>query len=641
MIARIVKTCAAIGVALMALSGCTPAMGTGPESIRNFDIHYTIDRDGTIHAVETIDYDFGGSEARHGIDRYLAVRFATNTPDQDRVYRYSNITVTSPTGASALFSTTLANDLHIRVGNKNAEVGGEQTYVIRYDIEGALNTVDVTDGSKAEELYWNATGHYWDHPILGTTVTVDGPAPVRFTKCYAGFGGSTESCTEATMVASTATFTADELTSRQGLTIAVAWPEGTFTNTTPILEPQLPANFTPITTGSNDGPDPFWSPVHWGSGLAALVGIPLAFQLLVVSRRRDRKFVGVTPGQIPANPATAEIEKAEKNETIVVQYQPPQGLPVGAAGTVLNKVRKPSDITVTLVDLAVRGHLRIEEVEGGNPYKAKDYRLVATPERAAAKKAASRPGGPDAAELLPHETLLLGRLFSGYRTSVTLTALTNTFASDMRAIIKSLDTWIQHKGYFIDKVNSMHPLVTTGMVIGVGGFIVAPMLGGVGALTAIGIVVGTLITAGFTKKAIRRSALGHATYVQLAGFKDYISTAEADRIRFDEDEDVFSRYMPWAMVFGEAERWSKVFAELVAQGKAQPTPDWYVGATGFHAGRMASTIAAVSSIGTAVSSFTNMATTSFSSTPGSSGGSGSGGGGSSGGGGGGGGGGSW
>lgn len=639
MMARIMKTFAGVAVVLMAISGCSAALGSGPEVIRNFDIHYTIDPDGTVHVVETIDYDFGGEPEKHGIDRYLASRFSTDTPGQDRVYRYNNIHVSSPSGASPLFSSTLANALQIRIGNKHVQVGGEHTYVIRYDIEGVLNRVGVTDGSTAEEFYWNATGNYWDPAILKATVTVEGPAPVSLVKCFEGLIGSQDTCAETAVAGSTATFTSSELSSREGLTIAVAWPDGTFASTSPILEPHLAANAPPITSGTNDGPNPFWAPWHWGTGLAGIVGIPLAFQLLVVARRRDRKFVGVTPGQIPESPATAEIAKAEKNETIVAQYQPPRGLPVGAAGTVLNKKRKASDISVTLVDLAVRGYLRIEEVEGGNPRKASDYRLVSTPERAAAKKAASRPGGPDAAELLPHEILLLGRLFSGYRTTVTLSALTNTFASDMRAIIKSLDTWIEHKGYFIDKVNGTHPLVSLGLLLGFGGFVVAMPLGGIGVLTAVGMLIGSLITLGFSSKAIRRSALGHATYVQLAGFKDYISTAEADRIRFDEDDDVFSRYMPWAMVFGEAERWSKVFAELVAQGKAQPTPDWYVGTTGFHAGRMASTVAAVSSIGTAVSSFTSMATTSFSSTPGSSGGSSSGG--FSGGGGGGGGGGSW
>lgn len=636
MLSRITKTVAAIGAVMLALAGCSGSFGSGPETITNFDIHYTIARSGTVHVVKTIDYDFASSTDKHGIELYLASRFATDVAGQDRVYRYSNISVSSPTGASALYSTTLGNALQIRVGNRNAHVRGKQTYVIKYDIDGALNSVSDPGGDHVD-FFWNATGSYWDPDIRTVTITVDGPAPVESVRCFAGFDGSQEQCDHAQSNNSTATFDNRNLSSRQGVTVGVSWPVGTFTDTAPILEPSLPAGAPLVQAGSNDGPDPFWNPLHWGSGLGALVGIPLLFQLLVVARRRDRKFVGLTPGSIPDNPSTAEIGQAPRDETIVVQYQPPKGLPVGAAGTVLNKKRKSSDITVTLIDLAVRGYLRIEEVEGGNRRKAKDYLLVATPERAAAKKAASRPGGPDAQELRPHEALLLGRLFGNYRTSVTLSSLTNTFAADMRAIVKSLDTWIEHAGYFIDKVNSMHPLVIWGFLLGMGGFFLSTLFDGIGSLIAMGLFGGSVITLSFSSKAIRRSALGHAVYVQLAGFKEYIATAEADRIRFDEDEDVFSRYMPWAMVFGEAERWARVFAELVAQGKVQTNPDWYVGTTGFHAGYMSSAVSSISSIGTAVGSFTSMATTSFTSTPGSSGGSGGG----SGGGGGGGGGGSW
>ena len=638
MISRLIGSVAVTGAVLLALAGC--ALGSGPERISTFDIDYTVNANGNVHVVETIDYNFGTSTRRHGIDRFLASRFFAQ-PGTDRVYKYNNLKVSSPTGASALYSTTLGNALQIRVGNANATVGGQQRYVISYDIAGALNRTQLPNDSAADEFYWNATGNYWDPEILSTTITVSGPADVINSVCFAGYEGSKEGCDQSTKSGHSATFSTGTLTSRQGVTIAVSWPAGTFATTDPILEPSLPVNYTAVETGTNDGPDPFWSPANWAGGLALLFGVPLVFRLLVLARRRDNKFLEVTPGSIPDNPESAPVGPAPKDETIVVQYQPPKGLPVGAAGTVLDKKRKNSDITATLVDLAVRGHLRIEEVDGGNKRKAKDYLLVATPERAAEKQARSRPGGPDAAPLLPHESLLLSKLFAGGRKSVKLSSLTNKFAADMRAITKALDTWIEHQRYFRDKINAMPPLVAWGLVLGFGGFIVTNFIDGGWIFIPMGLAIGSLLTLGMASKAARRSALGHAVWVQLAGFKEYIATAEADRIRFDEGEDVFSRYMPWAMVFGEAERWAKVFAELVAQGKAEPNPDWYVGSAGFHAGYLSGTVASLSSIGSALESFSSLATSSFTSTPGSSGSSSGGGGGSSGGGGGGGGGGSW
>ena len=164
MISRFMKSAVFVGVVLLTLSACSGGSGSGTETIRHFDIRYTIAETGTVHVVETINYDFAGATEKHGIDRFLASRFSTSTAGangtegQDRVYRFSNITVSSPTGASALFSTSLANALQIRVGNKNALVSGKQTYVVSYDIDGALNRVTQPDGSALDEFYWNATG---------------------------------------------------------------------------------------------------------------------------------------------------------------------------------------------------------------------------------------------------------------------------------------------------------------------------------------------------------------------------------------------------------------------------------------------------------------------------------------------------
>ena len=131
-----------------------------------------------------------------------------------------------------------------------------------------------------------------------------------------------------------------------------------------------------------------------------------------------------------------------------------------------------------------------------------------------------------------------------------------------------------------------------------------------------------------------RTAKGSAMLAQARGFREYIRTAEAEQLRFEEGADIFSRYLPFAVVFGEAERWVKVFGPL-ARGRRRVRQLDQPGTPARTAGirrtsptrwtasprRRPSTIAA--------------------STPSSSGGSGFSGGGSSGGGGGGGGGGSW
>ncbi len=47
-----------------------------------------------------------------------------------------------------------------------------------------------------------------------------------------------------------------------------------------------------------------------------------------------------------------------------------------------------------------------------------------------------------------------------------------------------------------------------------------------------------------------RTAKGSAALSQVLGFRRYIETAEADRMQFAEQENVWATYLPYAIVFG-------------------------------------------------------------------------------------------
>ena len=56
------------------------------------------------------------------------------------------------------------------------------------------------------------------------------------------------------------------------------------------------------------------------------------------------------------------------------------------------------------------------------------------------------------------------------------------------------------------------------------------------------------------------------------GFKQYLETAEADQIRFEEASAVFSRYLPYAIVFGVADRWARTFQKVAEAATAAGQP---------------------------------------------------------------------
>jgi hypothetical protein len=148
------------------------------------------------------------------------------------------------------------------------------------------------------------------------------------------------------------------------------------------------------------------------------------------------------------------------------------------------------------------------------------------------------------------------------------------------------------------------------------------------ALIPIPVVLAGLALAWAARWMPRRSPKGTGLVRRVLGFRTYIETAEAQEARFQERENIFSKYLPYAVVFGCTEKWARAFAGL--DGQMPSTASWYVGTTPFNVGTFTSSIDHFSSV--AAGTITSAAAT---------GSSGFGGGGFSGGGGGGGGGGSW
>ncbi len=112
-----------------------------------------------------------------------------------------------------------------------------------------------------------------------------------------------------------------------------------------------------------------------------------------------------------------------------------------------------------------------------------------------------------------------------------------------------------------------------------------------------------------------RTAKGSAAYAQVLGFRRYIATAEVNQLRYEESIDVFSRYLPYAMVFGETERWAKALAALGAAaagtGAAGVPLGWYSGPNGWDLG----------SLGDSLGSFAESSGSTFAASAASSGGS--------------------
>ncbi|MEE6287280.1 DUF2207 domain-containing protein [Georgenia sp. MJ173] len=629
---RIITALAVTALLVLVPSGANAASN---DVIRDLDIEITVRPDGMLDVVETYEWDFGSREGL-GFTRVLDSRFEYDPePDMDRVYRYDDFRASSPSGAPAgVWPRTEGARVRADVGAADGSSdrrSGRQTYVLHYTVEGSLNAIRDQDGVEdQEELYWNATGLDWDIPIEAATVTVTGPATIGDHACYQGPRGTDNECDTLSATGTQVTASTGRLDPGEGMTIMAAFPVGTFGEITPILEPASSGPFGDTALGRVTDPiaDFLLGNTPWLLPLG--IAAPIGFGYWRRRKGRDLHFVGLPPGLLPPAGATPEVAQLSSEPPVAVRFTPPDGLRPAEVGAIHDKHTNAQQMSATIIDLAARGYLRIEETPAAGLLKRTDWDLVATPETAPTDT------------LRIYEELLLQSLFRGRR-RVRLSSLRNSFALTLKQVQGKLADDIDARSLFVKPIQrdgrTSRPfrvvllvfvwmLVGQGVVISIGAGSVGIVIGAVG-----GLAVAFGLATALTRKARRqRNAAGRALYEQGRGFELYLGTAEGHQLRFEEGEDIFSRYLPYAMVFDVAERWAGIFEQLRQQGYRVTEPTWYVGTHGFNS-------RSFSNMGAAMSSFSSTASSTLSSTPGSSGGSGSsgGGGGSSGGGGGGGG----
>ena len=566
---------AAVGIVLFAFSFAAPALADEGWVIERFAADITIDKDGTLHIVEAIDANFGGLQ-KHGIFRTIPVRYQWDDTHL-RVYQLQVRSVTDGTEKGVRYETSdQGASKVIKIGDPNRTVSGRQTYRITYDVSGAMNAFPDHD-----ELYWNVNGGSWDVRAQAVTATVHAPAAPRQVTCYQGAAGSDETC-RFTITSSGADFAATRPFAPRGqLTIVTALAKGVVAEPKPIIARDE-------SVLSYFDPQPIW---------LALAAFALAGGLAFLYWR------WYTVGR-----------DARERETIVPEYEPPDKVRPAQLGLILDESADTKDVTATIVDLAVRGYLTITELPQPWIFAKKDWTLHATGK---------------AMNLLPYERIVYDGLFKD-GTDVKVSELRTHFVSSLRSAEGELYRDSADRKWFAtrpDRVRQGYAGVSVlAIIAGVGlTWLLGRTLGA--GLIGVAVIVVGLVALGVSRIMPAKTATGAELLRRSLGFRQYMEVAEKERQRFAERENIFSEYLPYAIVFGCVEKWARAFKDIDMSAQ---TSSWYVGSGPFNAFALSSSLQGFSAnLGSAISS-----------TPGSSGGSGFSGGGS-GGGGGGGGGGSW
>lgn len=260
----------------------------------------------------------------------------------------------------------------------------------------------------------------------------------------------------------------------------------------------------------------------------------------------------------------------DKTVTIFPQYYPPENMTPAEAGILIDDKLHERDIIALIPYWAARGHISIEEVAVEKLLgllKDTDYKFI------------QKKPLPDTAT--DYEKRLFSGLFgSGYKESVMLSSLQNTFYTTMDAVKTLLKDKIkkdkQYEGRGINagilfKVLGVFCLIGASMTgaVSLQGFSQLHFFSIETAFGSAILGIGLLIIGQYMPK---KSLLGLEAYQHLAGYRMFMQTVEKPRLEqlIKEDPHYFDKSLPYAMVFDMADNWSEKFEALNV-----PPPSWY------------------------------------------------------------------
>ena len=414
-----------------------------------------------------------------------------------------------------------------------------RTVVIRYRAENALQHFE-EDDLEWDELYWNVTGDEWPVSIDASSARIQLPSEVTGirARAFTGQYGSDESAAD---IAIHEAENAVDIRSRrglgihEGLTVVVAWD---------------------AKAGGADGEYVVHRPGQVEKALEFLrSNWPLIIPLLVFFlMHRIWSKVGKDPEKRP----------------VAAKYEPPAGMTPFEAGVLVDNRPDMRDVTSTLVDLAVRGWLVIEQVEEDKLFGlVKDTDYIFELQRPLAA----------AGELKPHERKLLAAMFDGGSdTRVRSSELENSFYKDLPGIKSALFDQLVGDGYYRSRPDRVQGAWIGGGLAGAGiiaalGFVLASNWGMSQLTVIVAAVPCAAIVIGFGLVMPARTVKGARAQEEVLGFEEFLERVESDRFkRMITGPEMFERYLPYAMALGVEKQWAAAFADILRE-----PPNWYHG----------------------------------------------------------------
>lgn len=504
-------------------------------AIESFDAEYTLSRDdegrSSLTTTEHIVTVFPDFDQNRGLIRDLTRVYDGHETDLQVQ------SVTDETGAPRDYTTELYGDFLsvIMAVPEGQYVHGAQHYVVTYTQRDV--TAFFEDGN-VDEFYWDINGTGWTQPFGRVTarITLDESVADAFNDtgaCYYGTLYEDNWCELTYDEDGAITAEVHDLVSGENVTIALGFEPGTFA---PAPEPPVPfLRRVPL--------------LLW-AGFASAAGAVLTF------------IVAITFGR-----------RRSSGRAIIAQYEPQPEIPVAVAAELLGAGKK--SMTATLLDLAVRGHLRLLSKTETNEFGAQAVNGLGLSqiETATFRRIFGR-GADGKSVWFVKTSTVLGDAAASMRTQARAAIKTKNLR-------KHLSPWYFALGATLP-ILSVLLLIVHFAVTGDFTMMTVVLAVGINAL-----IWGLLISLGILSVLMRPTKEGALVLDHLKGLREYIRLAEVDRIRMlqsvsgaEVDEKfivkVYERLLPYAVLFGFEREWQQELAKYYTQS----APEWMANTSG-------------------------------------------------------------
>ncbi len=513
------------------LSGAAPvAAQTRSLYWRRWDV--TIDhidpRTNRFTVVETHDIQFTSGQFRFGFRSIPLDR----VEDLVNVAVYDGGTALTPSCGEA------AGTFCVRRNNHELEItyyflrpaqNERRVFEIAYEVVGGLRTYGGGD-----QLDWFAIGADHSFPIQGATVTVhlpDDAIPREGIDPIASYGPPTT----VTRNGSDVVFSvARSLQAGEGLEVRIQYPHQLGNRTA-----SWQAAFDRYAVIS-----PYLELFFGAAAVLLLVLGPLAVYYVWYTRGRD-PVSGVVPEYLS---------------------EPPSDLPPAIAGTLVDEKADLQDVMATLMDLARRGYLVIEED------RQRGFLGIGSSTTFTFKRTDKAPD-----DLRSFERIMLQKVFQG-KDERTLESMKNKFYTAIPQIQQALYKEVVRERLFRSSPQAVRnrwggfgmALMILAVVLGV--VVLGALKDTVATLICIPIALGVvaLVILVAASRMPAKTAKGAEEAAKWRAFREYLRNIR----RYTDVEqatDLFNEYLPYAVAFGLERAWVQTFSRV----PATPIPYWY------------------------------------------------------------------